>query len=156
MSDTLNPEEPKKKSRRGLMTGVGIALLFSLAGAIFFKNEFFTIQVTGKSMETTYHNGQRLLATRAYWLVGNIKRNDVVVVKSETPGEYLIKRVNRLGGETVDWLNVPDDHKLEAGTYTVPQNSVYVLGDNLPESADSREFGPVPLNRIMGKVVILK
>jgi len=138
------------------MTGMGIALLFSLAAVIFFKREFFTIQVTGRSMMTTYQNCQRLLATRAYWLVGNIKRNDVVVVKSDNPGEYLIKRVNRLPGETVDWLNVPHDYKLVDGPYVVPNDSVYVLGDNLPESSDSREFGPIRLEQIMGKVVILK
>ncbi|MBL8049517.1 MAG: signal peptidase I [Chthonomonas sp.] len=151
--DEAAPPPPTKKSLLARMRGFGVIMLFVLAAVIFIYRNFFTIQVKGRSMLTTFHEGERLLATRAYWLVGPIKRNDVIVIKGTTPGEFWIKRVNRLGGETVDFLNIPSNYDFENGQYTVPTGTLYVLGDNLVESEDSRTFGPVPLDRVVGKVV---
>jgi signal peptidase I len=146
---------PTKKKRPGVRT-FGVAMLFILAIAIFIKQTVFTIEVKGRSMRPTFENGERLLATKAYWMVGPITRNDVIVIKGATPGEFLIKRVNRLGGEKVDFLNAPDSWRIEQGEYFVPEGHVYVLGDNSPESEDSRSYGPVPLSDIIGKVIVLK
>lgn len=150
-NESKQPEKPKSPLAK--VRGFGVAMLFVLALVIFIYRNFFTIQVKGRSMLTTYHEGERLLATKAYWLVGPIKRNDVIVIKGTTPGEFWIKRVNRLGGETVDFLNIPMGYDFETGQYTVPDGNLYVLGDNLVESEDSRSFGPVPLSRVVGKVI---
>jgi signal peptidase I len=147
--------DANKPSKRKI-TGFGVLLLFVLAFAIFFRQSFMTIEVTGNSMLQTFHSGDRLLATNAYWLVGDIRRNDVVVIKDTEPGKFLVKRVNRLENEPVDFPYVPDTWRLEAGQYVVPPGTVYVLGDNLPESQDSRAFGPVERSRILGKVVLIR
>ena len=123
--------------------------------ALFFFFNFTTVIVSGISMEPTYHSGQRLLACRAYWLVGPVKDNDVVVVKGSSSREYLIKRVYKTAGETVDWENAPSNWKIYMGEYKVPDGDIYVIGDNRPVSEDSRTFGPVSQDRIIGKIIRL-
>lgn len=129
-------------------------MLFLLAAVIFFARTFFTVQVSGHSMDETFSNGQRLLATRAFWLVGDVRKNDIVVFRQENSPSLIIKRVYALGGEEVDWLVAPRDWPLRNGPYTVPAGEVYVLGDNPPESEDSRIFGPISPSQIVGKVVV--
>jgi signal peptidase I len=121
--------------------------------AVFFYFNFTTVIVSGHSMDPTFHTGQRLLACKAYWLIGGIRDNDIVVIKTDKPGEYIIKRVYKLGGEVVDWPNVPGDYRLITGEFHVPEGDVYVLGDNRPVSQDSRTFGPVPVDRVIGKII---
>ena len=105
-------------------------------------------------MLPTLTNGQRVLTSRAYWLVGPIRDKDVVVIKDDGPTGYIIKRVYKMAGEIVDWYNVPDNVDFRDGEYKVPLGHVYVLGDNREVSEDSRRFGPVKVDDIIGKVVI--
>jgi len=129
-------------------------LLLVLGMAIFFFQNFKTVVVSGQSMEPTFLNGRRLLASSAYWLIGNIRDNDIVVIRGEKGDEYVIKRVYRMGGETVDWVNIPDDWPLTKGRFVVPDGKIYVLGDNRAVSEDSRRFGAVDVSRVLGKVVV--
>lgn len=149
----MNEGSVKKRTRR-LYTGFTLILVLMLIFVALFYRDFQTIQVNGDSMLPTFHSGERLLVSKAYWLVGPIQRNDVVVIRTAKPGEYLIKRVYRLAGEEVDFLNVPQDYQITQGKYIVPQGSIYVLGDNLPVSEDSRKYGPFDLDDVIGKVVL--
>ncbi|MBS1706815.1 MAG: signal peptidase I [Armatimonadetes bacterium] len=148
-------ESIHSKAAPKIVRGFGLLLIILLVFAVFFYNSFITVQVRGISMYSTLQDGQRLLATRAFWLAGDIKHNDIVVFKLKPGGEYLIKRVYRLGGESVDWLNVPKSWRLANGEYRVPKDMVYVLGDNRAESEDSRMFGPLRRDQILGKVVVV-
>ena len=138
-----------------IFTGFGVALLAVLGFAIFFFMSFKTVIVNGHSMDPTFHTGNRLLVSNAYWLVSPLKDKDVVVIKTgQGPGDYIIKRIYKMAGETVDFYNVPEDWSLARGTYVVPEGHVYVLGDNREVSQDSRAFGAVDMNKIIGKVVV--
>lgn len=151
-----NPETPpiQKRKSRTLMTGFGVVLLCVLGFVLFFHSYFTTVVVSGKSMLPTLQNGKKVLVSNAYWLVGGIRNGDIVVIKSDGGGgEYIIKRVYKKQGETVDVMNVPVTWKLVQGPYTVPQGTVYVLGDNREVSEDSRRLGPIEVNHIIGKVV---
>ncbi len=129
-------------------------MLFLILGiTILFYLNFNTVIVSGHSMDPTYHTGERLLASRAYWLVGNIRPKDIVVIRGEKSGEYMIKRVYKMGGEIVDYANVPENWSIANGEYHVPEGNIYVLGDNREVSEDSRKYGPVPVDRILGKIV---
>lgn len=141
-------------SRKRAITGFGFTLLILLAFAIYFHYTFTTVVVSGESMLKTFKNGDRVLTSRAYWLVGGIKDKDVVVIKDDGPTGYIIKRVYRMAGEIVEWYNVPDNVDFRKGEYRVPPGHVYVLGDNREVSEDSRRFGPVRIEDIIGKVVI--
>ncbi|MBC8064739.1 MAG: signal peptidase I [Chlorobia bacterium] len=143
-----------KSTRKRAITGFGVILLFLLAFALYFHFTFTTVVVSGDSMLPTLKNGQRVLTSKAYWLVGPIGVKDVVVIKDDGPTGYIIKRVYRMPGEVVEWYNVPDSVDVREGEYKVPPNHVYVLGDNREVSEDSRRFGPVLLSNIIGKVVI--
>ena len=133
---------------------LGSASLLALLGfAYFFQQNFHTIQVQGDSMLPTFTSGTRLLCSDAYWLVGPIHQGDVIVI-SDDNGSHIIKRVYRLEGQKVDWLNIPEDYDMSAGEYEVPDRSVYVLGDNREVSEDSRKFGAVAYDRIVGKIVL--
>ena len=150
------PEPAGKRSRKAKLavTGFGVALLCDLFFVIFFRLNFTTVVVSGQSMMPTLKSGKKVLVSKAYWLVGAIQDGDVVVIKEEDgPGGYIIKRVYKMAGEAVDTFNAPNKWSLVQGEYKVPEGQIYVLGDNRAISEDSRRFGAVDVNTILGKVV---
>jgi len=147
---------PPKKGRKRAITGFGAVMLLILVFAIWFKMSVRTVEVSGRSMFPTFHTGQRVLVCNAYWLVGQIKDGDVVVLTDTGPTGYIIKRVYKMGGETVDWKYLPGDWPVGKGDYKVKPDHVYVLGDNLRESEDSRVFHERPLEDVIGKVIVKK
>ncbi len=141
-------------TRQKARTGVGVVLFLLLGCSLIFYFNFHRVIVSGRSMEPTFHTGQRVWVSRAYWLVGPIRDKDIVVVQDSNPDGYIIKRVYKMGGETVDWFNVPKNWQLTNGPYKVPAGQIYLLGDNREESEDSRSFGPRDLSTVLGKVVV--
>lgn len=141
--------------RERAITGFGVLLLFVLAFSVFFFLNFKTVIVSGPSMMDALQNGDRLLSSRAYWLIGAIRVKDIVVIRNEDGKGYIIKRVYKMGGEKVPMDLMPEGHRFTDGEYVVPDGSIYVLGDNRPVSEDSRKFGAVPVNRVLGKIVVL-
>jgi len=131
---------------------------------------FPSYRVAGASMAPTLADGQRLLVNRLAYTVGEPHRGDLVVVKR---GDLVVvKRVVALPGETVtvrdgvltidgtplaeSYLSLDERTECEGGagcTVTVPADAVYVLGDNRDASVDSRVFGPILLEVIIGEVV---
>lgn len=144
---------PGSKHKKVLITGFGAFLIPVLALGVLFWINFRTVEVKGDSMEPTFHSGQHLLISRAYWLVGPIKRNDIIVMQKPDTGETIIKRVYGVPGDVVDFYNVPENWSLANGEFKVPPGSYFVLGDNRPVSEDSRAFGPVKANLVLGKVI---
>jgi signal peptidase I len=109
---------------------------------------------------------------------GTLKIGDVVVfVAPPDPSKDFIKRVIGVAGDTVSikdgsvYLNgklldesayLNPDVKTQQGAFlgesqvvTVPANEYFVLGDNRPESADSRTWGFVPKDNIVGKSMVV-
>ncbi len=121
--------------------------------------------VNGSSMEPTLLNKEILLLSKNNQ---NIERFDVVVL--EINGERLVKRVVGLPGEHLKYINnhLYINHNMleeqylekqtnnfnidELGFSTIPYNSYFVLGDNRTSSKDSRFFGMININQIIGKV----
>lgn len=143
-----------RQSRRVAVTGFGAILIGILAFALFYWANFKTVEVAGPSMEPTFKTGQRVLTSRAYWMVGPIRMNDIVVVRLPDSGETIIKRVKGLPGDVLDMQLIPYSWKLSQGEYTVPEGTYYCLGDNRPVSQDSRDYGPFEQSAVLGKVVV--
>ncbi len=121
-------------------------------------------QVLGQSMEPTLHSSQRVVIEKITYRFHGPRRGDIVVVDSSNQSELLIKRVVGLPGETIEvrdgrvyingeLLEEPWSMKPGSGRYgpqAVPPLHVFVLGDNRGASNDSRTFGPVPIDDIVG------
>lgn len=149
-------DHKRKKRKAVIYTGFSGFLLFLFAITLFFWKNFKTIEVQGDSMETTLQAGNRLLISNAYWLVGTIKDNDIVVIRNPYENnEIIIKRVYKSEGETVGLANVPEDWDITKGPYVVPKGMIFVLGDNVAVSQDSRHYGPFDLEDVIGKVVVV-
>ncbi len=142
---------PPSKPR--LITSLGAVLIPVFGLLAIYSMNFRIVQVSGDSMSPTLLNGERLLMTSAYWLVGGVKRGDIVVLEDPARGVY-IKRVHALPGETVEPYWAPKEGwSLRQGEFVVPPGSYYVLGDNRPASEDSRELGPIPEKEVRGKIL---
>jgi len=107
--------------------------------------------------------------------IGAYQAGDVVVLRRAGEPEHLIKRIIAVAGDTLDidgavghvLLNGHileenyvffETHARAGGVHfpiQVPEGSVFLLGDNRPESRDSREFGAVSEKQITGKVIIM-
>lgn len=148
-----------------------------IAGAIFvviYAFLFRPFQVNGQSMFPNYHNGEYILTNLIGLKLGQPTRGEVVVFESPIDKEKdFIKRVIGVPGDKVmvsggyvfvngiklDESNyLAPDVKTYGGNFMseneeviVPENSYLTLGDNRNASSDSREWGFVPKEKLIGK-----
>ena len=148
---------------------ISAALVLVLIFSFFFR----IIQVDGSSMVPTLVNGDKLIV----WGAGYTpQRGDVVIVDSYTSyGKPLVKRVIAKGGDTVsiDYATgtvavngevLQEDYIAEPTylgydvtfPYTVPEGTVFVMGDNRNQSLDSRStyVGCIDERDILGRVLL--
>jgi signal peptidase I len=178
MSDA-NPQEQQEQNtappRRSGIWRVAREVLETIVPAILIAlliNVFLgqATRVDGQSMEPGLHTNERLVVEKLSYRLHGPQRFDVVVVRVPSQGdELLIKRVIGLPGDTVEvrdgavYINgaALEEPFVEQTTYpgrnakvTVPPLNVFVMGDNRTHSNDSRSFGPVPIDNIVGRAWI--
>lgn len=151
--------------RRPSLFAVGIALVALLVVVKIFVAEPF--RIPSQSMEPTLRPGDQALVDK---LAGKPPhRGDLVAFHAPRTGEILLKRVVAVGGDTVgleDGVLVVDGRRVHEpyadpkaidsvyfGPVKVKPGTVFVMGDNRANSEDSRDFGAVPTNRIIGRAV---
>lgn len=147
-----------------------------LALAIFVVIYLFLFQphqVKGASMETNFHDGEYILTDKISYRFNDPKRGEVVIFKApRNPELDYIKRIIGLPGEKIEIENgsvfindkelkeeyLPEDLNVSGGLFlpkgkeiTIPDSSYFVLGDNRHHSSDSREWGPIQKENIVGK-----
>lgn len=122
------------------------------------------ILVKGTSMEPTYRSGELHLIAEA----SEYERGDVVAVRVDDMA--ILKRIVAIEGDTLEiyhhcvFVNdeivapyIKGENWNNLGEYdthqTIEQGSVFLLGDQRNESTDSRHFGSVKTEQILGKVV---
>ena len=129
--------------------------------------------VSGASMEPSFRSHQIILVDRRYYCHHPLRHGDVIILRADDG--VLIKRVYALGGDSFWTLVNADDGVLYRDIIeparltrmrrllpvlrsyrlvrlTVPPGMVYVVGDNTTASVDSRQFGPVPIASVLGRV----
>lgn len=122
-------------------------------------------RVYGQSMEPNLHTDMRLVVEKLSYRLHAPERGDIVVLRLRPGEELLIKRVIGLPGEEVaihdDQVFIDgqplDEPYLDQKTRgnlaprVVPPLHLFVMGDNRRASNDSRSFGPVHLDSILGR-----
>ena len=174
-ADVPDPEGAAPRSNaKSILEWVGVivgALLVALLIKTFLLQAFY---IPSRSMEPTLRIGDRVLVNKLSYRVHDIHRGDIVVFerpKDEPPDAIkdLIKRVIALPGETVSTQNGQvyidgrplDEPYLPAGTVTdnlpptkVDDGKVFVMGDNRGDSRDSRYFGAIDEDLIVGRAFV--
>ncbi|GAB4112401.1 MAG: signal peptidase I [Candidatus Caldatribacteriota bacterium] len=143
------------------------------AGIIAFFIITFIGQVTvvkGASMEPTLHDRERLIANKISYRFESPQRGEIIIFKPPFPtNRNYIKRIIGIPGDKIQIINgivYVNDKQLEEpyveyqsyenlSTVIVPEDSYFVLGDNRPNSSDSRYWGFVPRKNIIGKTWVL-
>ncbi|KAK1414357.1 hypothetical protein QVD17_30101 [Tagetes erecta] len=109
--------------------------------------------VYGPSMLPTLNlTGDVVLSEYISHRLGKVVPGDVVLIQSpENPRKMITKRVLAMEGEVVSFL-VDPSRSDRSRTVVVPKGHVWIQGDNIYASNDSRNFGPIPYGLIQGKV----
>ncbi|GAB2296907.1 hypothetical protein Dimus_031009 [Dionaea muscipula] len=85
--------------------------------------------------------------------IGKMGRGDIVIVRSpENPRKVVTKRLAGIEGDHMTFAVDPQSDSGECKTVVVPKGYVWVQGDNVYDSRDSRTFGAVPYGLLQGRV----
>ena len=149
---------------------------FVVFGAVFALIYLFVAQfhkVSGNSMVPTFHNGDFLITEKVSYKLGQPKSGDIIVLKNpRDESQDFIKRIMATPGETVKieansvYINgkiinqsfLPPGTLTRGGAFLSEGNTIkmgpdqyFVMGDNREHSSDSREWGTITKEEIVGK-----
>ena len=163
-SSSGDPAAGRRRRRPSAFT-IAIVLIALIVVVKLFVAEPF--RIPSQSMEPTLRPGDQTLVDK---LSGDRPdRGDLVAFHAPRTGEILLKRVVAVGGDTVgleDGVLVVDGRQVREpyadpkaidsvyfGPVKVRPGTMFVMGDNRANSDDSRDFGAVPTDRIIGRAV---
>lgn len=150
-----------------ILTFVVLAVIIVVPIRLFVAQPFV---VEGESMFPTFESADYLIVDEISYRLGDPKRGDVIIFRYPgDPSVFYIKRVIGLPGETVHishgkttvtkadgtTLTLDENYVVsEDATYTqdtqLTSDQYFVMGDNRPRSSDSRIWGPLPRENIIG------
>lgn len=155
------------------------SIIIAVALALFVRTFIMGVfKIPTGSMKPTLIEGDHIFVNKFVYNFIPPKRGEVVVFKStEEKKKYLIKRLVALGGETLEikegalYINDKPINEVdsfgqryyynrgefgsEGQRVEVPDKSLYMLGDNSAGSRDSRYWGFVPKNKLVGKAFLI-
>ncbi|MCD7449017.1 hypothetical protein HAX54_048100 [Datura stramonium] len=143
----------KSKAKDGIQQSILIAKFLCL---LHVTNNYICspVQVYGPSMLPTLNlTGDVLLVEHLSPLLDKLGPGDIVLVRSPVnPRRTVTKRILGMEGDSVTFLVDParSDRYI---TVKVPKGHVWIQGDNIYLSKDSRQLGPIPCGLILGKVL---
>ena len=176
-----HPKENKRgffKSSLLFVWEISKVVIISLA--IIVPVRYFLIQpffVNGASMEPQFHDGEYLIVDELSYRLSDPERGEVIIFKyPKDPSQYYIKRIIGLPGEkikinqekiTIFNSENPDGFILDESNYLIDgkkrdfsmetklsDGEYFVMGDNRRASSDSRTWGSLPENFIIGRAWI--
>lgn len=176
--ESCEPEQPPESLGKKIWEWVKVLVLAVIIGLLITQ---FVIQrntVSGVSMLPTLQPADELIVEKVSKWFGGVARGDIITVHKEDPslrdGEAnIIKRVIGLPGERVevhdgvvfiDGVQLEEPYlaentqttafKEEYANILLGDDEYYVMGDNRPQSLDSRRFGSVKKSDIIGEVLV--
>lgn len=175
----LDDETPStSKILRDWMFVIVVALGAAMLVRVFVLQQFY---ISGPSMETSLFQDDRVLVNKLSYRLHDVNRGDVIVFDRVTTSggivehDDLIKRVIAVGGDSIqikkcevvvngEQIDEPylgaeiegeDPNSrcrvVDMPSLTVPDDQLFVMGDNRAESFDSRSFGPIPKKLVIGR-----
>jgi signal peptidase I len=162
-------EREKKKRRAGVAELVFTAFVaFVLVFGFVRPFVVEAYRIPTESMVPTLEVGDRVLASKFIYRIFEPERGDIVVFDSvDEDDQTLIKRVVGVAEDEIQvqggvlyvndeaqeepYLNDADQFRSYYGPTVVPEGHIFVMGDNRGNSADSRVFGPLPLENLKGE-----
>lgn len=155
---------PSRSTRWAAISGISTL-------AVVFSALYQPVVIVGHCMEPALKNKDLVWMDRQYYRSHPVRRGDVVVFRHR--GEIYVKRVHAVGGDTIRvahfrngdaWL-VSDLSRMPGGSRLmrrpllseitlsrIPRGTLFVVGDNRNVSMDSRDFGPVSVSTVIGRV----
>lgn len=153
---------------QSLIKDIGEIIFFSTVILVMCFIFTWPFEIEGASMENNFFNGDRVMISRFFVFINQLKIGDVVVFKREQDEVHMIKRIIGLPGDQIvirDGMIFINGIILEenyigplsetGGEYEVILNDdeFFVLGDNRSLSYDSRSYGPINKKEFTGKVI---
>jgi signal peptidase I len=176
----IKPRKKKKRGPRHISKSVEVAkaiLLLVVISAVLRAFVFHPFRVPDQGMQSGLYPGDFLLTSKLTYKMDKPAIGDLVLIKNPIKiGEKLVSRIVAIEGQTVeisgktvyvdgqpfkefdsaqhsDYRILPADfsNRDYMSPQQVPPGHIFVLGDNRDNSEDSRNFGPVPNDGILGK-----
>ena len=173
--DNSDAEEPPGSPLRQVVAEWAMVLVGAVLVALVLRALLFqAFWIPSESMEMTLQVDDRVLVNKVSYRLHDVNRGDVVVFERPDyeQGQIrdLIKRVIGLGGDVVEgednaiYINgerliepylLPETFTGDFGPVEVPEGHVFMMGDNRTQSFDSRFFGTVDTDKIVGRAFVL-
>ena len=175
-SQMAQPPAPTEQPRQKSFVRDTLEIVFlALVLYVVIQYAVQTVHVLGSSMYPTLHDNDLLVASKISYKLHNPQRGDIIVFKPpDEASRDFIKRIIALPGEhlrivnSVIYINgqvLHESYLPEKWTYNnnwpatgeamvIPPGEYFVMGDNRNHSSDSRTFGPIALEAILGKAEV--
>lgn len=166
----LPPDEPGEPGFKRIASDFLEVALISLL--LFFSINAISarIRVESVSMQPTLFAGNFVVVNKLAYRIGEPERGDIIVFEYPPDPEQdpYIKRLVGLPGEHIkimdgqvfiNGVQIQEPYLVvetqQGGEWTVPGDALFVMGDNRGNSSDSRSWGFVPLENVIGKAVLV-
>lgn len=161
--DEINKPSPVYRTLLDILQTLILALV------LYFLIDFVIarVRVENISMKPTLEPGEFLVVNKLAYRFSDFHRGDVVVFHHSEQEDY-IKRIIGLPGDQVNvvdgvvningfaleepYISAPPQY---TGSWEVPDDMLFVLGDNRNQSSDSHKWGFVPVDSIVGKALVV-
>lgn len=162
-------KEENKDTWTDLLRFAFICLLIVIPFRMFIAQPYI---VEGSSMDPTFKNGDYLIVDQISYDFTSPQRGEVIILKfPQDTSRYLIKRVIGLPNETVsiekgkvtvkkgsEHITLDEPYvrfeKTDTMEYKLGDNEYFVMGDNRAASSDSRVWGAVPSEDVVGRAIL--
>lgn len=169
LSTESEEQIPEKPNLLGVLIDILETLLLSVVLFFLINAVSARIRIDGSSMEPNLHHGEFVIVSKINYRFGEPERGDVVVFDfpRNITQEY-IKRVIGLPGDHIliedgnvyvneiilsePYLIMEPQYE---GEWDVPDNTLFVLGDNRNNSSDSHTWGTVPMSNVIGEALVV-
>ena len=170
MKDTTT-KPTKKESAKSFLIDLIKDIIIALVVVLIVTACVKPTIVSGQSMDDTLHNGNYLIVNKLAYKFGEPARGDIIVFNSgDEEHELWVKRVIGLPGDVIKtdgktlyindakasepYIKKGTVAQGEMQTWTVPEDAIFVMGDNRNNSTDSRIIGCVEESAVLGKAVV--